>query len=239
MTTPALARQVRGKGRMYEHPNTGELVPSVTNVIGILNKPALLPWATKLVAEQAAAIKHSLPNLDDAEIVDMLKAAPWRSSGRAADRGTTIHAYLECRMLGIDPPEISGEAARYRKAADAWLEDWQPEVVATEQTVFGPDYAGTGDLWCTRDGELAVVDFKSSKAIYAEAALQLAALGRATLRADGEPQPQAKQGWVVRIGEKGYEAKQVADLDANYEVFRALIGAWHWQNGEDVYVAAV
>lgn len=224
---------------MYEHPNTGELVPSVTNIIGVLNKPALPRWAAKVVAEQAAAMKASLGNLDDAEIVDMLKAAPWRSSGRAADRGTTIHAYLECRMLGIDPPEISGEAARYRKAADAWLEDWQPEVVATELTVFGPDYAGTGDLWCMRDGVLTVVDFKSSKAIYNEAALQLAALARATVRPDGTPQQQAEQGWVVRIGEKGYEAKQVADLDANYQVFRALIGAWHWQNGEDVYVAAV
>lgn len=239
MTTPTLAQNVKGKGRHYSHPTTGELVPSVTNIIGVLNKPALPRWAAKVVAEQAAAMKHSLRNLEDAEIVDLLKGAPWRSSGRAADRGTTIHAYLECRMLGIDPPEISGEAARYRKSADAWLDEWKPEVVATEQTVFGPDYAGTGDLWCTRDGDLAVVDFKSSKAIYAEAALQLAALARATLRADGEPQPQAKQGWVVRIGEKGYEAQQVADLDYNYAAFRACLQAWHWQNGEGVYVAAV
>ena len=236
MTTPPLAQNVRGKGRHYQHPATGELVPSVTNIIGILNKPALPRWAAKVVAEQAASMKASLANLDDAEIVDMLKGSPWRKSGRAADRGTTIHAYLECRMLGIDPPEISGEAARFRRAADEWLDDWKPEVVATEQTVFGPDYAGTGDLWCMRDGTLAVVDFKSSKAIYSEAALQLAALARATVRADGEEQPQAEQGWVVRIGEKGYEVKQVADLDANYAAFRSCLEAWKWQNGEEVYL---
>lgn len=236
MTTPALAQNVRGKGRHYADPRTGDLLPSVTNVIGVLNKPALPRWAAKVVAEQAAAMKHSLPNLDDAEVIDMLKGSPWRQSGRAADRGTTIHVYLECRMLGIDPPEISGEAARYRKAADAWLDEWKPEVVATEQTVFGDGYAGTGDLWCIRDGVLAVVDFKSSKAIYAEAALQLAALAKADVRSDGEPQPQAEQGWVVRIGEKGYEAKQVADLDGCYEAFRALLAAWRWQNGEEVYL---
>ena len=85
MTTPALAQNVKGKGRHYQHPKTGELVPSVTNIIGVLNKPALPRWAAKVVAEQAAAMKTSLPNLDDAEVVDMLKGAPWRSSTRAAD----------------------------------------------------------------------------------------------------------------------------------------------------------
>jgi hypothetical protein len=41
--------------------------------------------------------------------------------------------------------------------------------------------------------------------------------------------------WVVRIGEDGYEAKRVADLDYNYAAFRACLQAWHWMNGEVVY----
>lgn len=236
MTTPALAQNVKGKGRHYQHPKTGELVPSVTNIIGVLNKPALPRWAAKVVAEQAAAMKASLPNLEDAEVVDMLKGAPWRSSTRAADRGTTIHAYLEARMQGLDPKEISGEAARYRKAADAWLADWEPEPVQVELTVFGPDYAGTGDLWCRpKGGGVCLVDYKTSKAIYAEAALQLAALAHATADPDGNPPPRVDAAWVVRIGEDGYEAKRVADLDYNYAAFRACLQAWHWMNGEEVY----
>ena len=236
MTTPALAENVKGKGRHYRHPATGDLVPSVTNIIGILNKPALPRWAAKVVAEQAAAMKDSLRNLEDAEIIDLLKAAPWRSSTRAADRGTTIHAYLEAKMVGLDPQEISGEAARYRKAADAWLADWQPTPIATELTVFGPDYAGTGDLWCRPShGGVAIVDYKTSKAIYSEAAMQLAALAHATMQADGTPAIGVDEAWVVRIGEDGYEAKRVADLDYNYAAFRACLQAWHWQNGEEVY----
>ena len=236
MTTPALAENVKGKGRHYRSPLNGELVPSITNVIGVLNKPALPRWAAKVVAEQAAAMKTSLPNLEDEEIVDLLKAAPWRSSTRAADRGTTIHAYLEARMVGLDPQEISGEAARYRKAADAWLADWQPTPLATELTVFGDGYAGTGDLWCRPShGGVAIVDYKTSKAVYAEAALQLAALAHATTTPDGTPTMGVDEAWVVRIGEDGYEAKRVADLDYNYAAFRALLAAWHWQNGEEVY----
>lgn len=42
MTTPALAENVKGKGRHYKHPVTGELLPSITNVLGAaVNKPAL------------------------------------------------------------------------------------------------------------------------------------------------------------------------------------------------------
>jgi len=236
MTTPALAQNVRGKGRHYEHPNTKELVPSITNVIGVLNKPALPRWAARVVAEQAVAMRDSLPKLDEAEAVDMLKGSPWRKSTRAADRGTTIHSYLEARMRDEDPQEISGEAALYRKAADQFLDEWNPEPLHLELTVFGPDYAGTGDMWAVlNNGATAVLDYKTSKAIYPEAALQLAALARAQLTPDGGIAPTVDEAWVIRIGHDGYEAQRVADIDYNYQAFRACLQAWRWMNGEGVY----
>jgi hypothetical protein len=211
----------------------------VTNVLGVINKPALPRWSAKVVAEQAAAMKHSLRNLEDAEIVDLLKGAPWRSSSRAADRGTTIHAYLEARMLGLDLPEVKGEAAMYRDAAEAWLDEWQPEVVATELTVFGGGYAGTGDLWCKRDGRMCIVDFKTSKDIYAEAALQIAALWGAWTVPGGDPVPHVQQdtdGWVVRIGVDGFDAKQVRDLPGCLAVFSSCLSLWRWQNDKETYL---
>ena len=234
MTTPLLAENVKGRGRHYKHPNTGDLVPSVTNIIGVLDKPALPRWSALEVAKKAWELRLSLANMDEADAVDVLKGAPWRKSGRAADRGTTIHAYLEARMLGLTPEIVEGEALRYRDAAEAWLDEWQPEVIATERTVFGPDYAGTGDLWCRRDGKVTIVDFKTSKAIYKEAALQIAALWAAPVQADGtvDPAPDDAEGWVVRIGEDGFEARQVVDLAGNYEVFRSLIDAWHWSKSD-------
>jgi len=236
VTTPALAQNVKGKGRHYQHPKTGELVPSVTNVIGVLNKPALPRWAALKVAEQAVAMRDSLTRLDEEEAVTILKQSPWRSSTRAADRGTTIHAYLEAKMLGLDPREISGDAARYRNAADEFIADWEPKPVHIEQTVFGPDYAGTGDLWAVlNNGATAIIDYKTSKAVYPEAALQLAALAHATLDAEGQETRKPDEAWVIRIGEDGYEAKQVADLDYNYQAFRACLQVWHWVNGEKVY----
>lgn len=238
MTTPALAENVKGKGRHYRHPFTGHLVPSITNVIGVLNKPALPRWAAKVVAEQAVAMRESLPNLDPAEAVDLLKGAPWRSSGRAANRGTTVHAYLEARLQGLEPELLEGEALKYRAAAEAWLDRWQPEVVATELTVFDRRYAGTGDLWCKVDGEMRIVDFKTSKAIYPEAALQLAALAGARDVVDGIAPHYLEDRvscWVVRIGERSFSEKQVADVPASLRAFRALLDAWEWQQ-QDPYV---
>ena len=128
MTTPALAENVRGRGRHYRHPDFDELVPSVTNVISILDKPALPRWSARVVAEQAAAMKDSLPKLDDDEIIDMLKGAPWRSSNRSASRGTDVHEWLERHLaLDDDLPELEGEAAQYLAGAQAWLDSLEGE----------------------------------------------------------------------------------------------------------------
>ena len=242
MTTPALAQNVKGKGRHYQGAD-GELVPSVTNVIGILDKPALPRWAANEVAKRAAALKTSLAGMSDADVVDTLKGAPWSKSTRAADRGTDIHAYLEHRLNGWDTPELSSDALPFKAAADDWYEQVGVNLteVRTEVTMFTGVYAGTCDLVAMRDGRWMLADFKTSKAIYDEAALQLAALAGCLTDADGDRLP-----WVddddmithkpalvaVRIGEDGWEEKRVADLYGTLAAFHSLLRAWHWRHGK-------
>jgi hypothetical protein len=238
VSTPALAQNVRGKGRHYTNPQTGDLVPSVTNVIGILDKPALPRWSAKMVAETAYRMRHSLPGMEQNEAVDMLKGSPWSRSKRAAERGTDIHAYLEARLNGWEPEELSADAEPYKAAADDWLgKDVEP--VATELTMFHPLYAGTCDLVARIDGRLTIADFKTSKAVYDEAALQLAALMGCAVDDTGETLP-----WrdgdgemtdipdllVVRIGEDGWEEKRVADPMGSLRVFFSLLDAWNWKH---------
>jgi hypothetical protein len=242
MTTPALAENVKGKGRHYRTTD-GELVPSVTNVIGILDKPALPRWAAKMVAERAMQLKHSLGRMDDSEVVDTLKGAPWSKSQRAADRGTDIHAYLEARLNRLEPEELSADAEPYRDAADDWFDQVGAsfEDVRTEVTLFHPNYAGTTDLIGTLDGRINIVDFKTSKAIYDEAALQLAALAGCYMDAQGLPVPwRDETGFmaevprlvVVRIGMDKWEEKEVADAKASVGVFFGLLEAWHWKHSK-------
>ena len=238
MTTPALAENVRGKGRHYKHPTTGELVPSVTNVIGILDKPALPRWSAKMVAETAYRMRHALPEMDESEAVDMLKGSPWSKSKRAADRGTDIHGYLEARLNSWEPEELSDEAEQYRAAAEDWLGQ-DIEVIETEQTMFHPYYAGTCDLVARIDGVLTVADFKTGKAIYDEAALQMAALFGCHHDQHGDPlawrdaegeMTEMPQLMAIRIGTDRFETKTVADPLASLRAFHALREAWEWKN---------
>lgn len=232
MTEPALAQSVKGKGRHYSDPRTDTLVPSVTNVIGTLDKPAIGRWAAKVVAEQAVALAGSLANLDPHEAVDMLKSSPWRNSTRAASRGTSIHEVLERLTLGEDAPALTGPAAEYQTGIDLFLAEHEIEPWHTEISMFGQGYAGTADLIGVVDGKAAVLDYKSGKGLYDEVSLQLAALRACDVMVvDGEivDVPPTEIGVAVLIKPDGYLIKQVDDLDACYRAFMSLLDVWRWK----------
>jgi hypothetical protein len=242
MTTPALSEHVRGRGRHYRNPVTGDLVPSVTNVIGTLSKgEALTRWSAKMVAETAYRMRNALPNMEETEAVDLLKSSPWNRSKRASERGTDIHAYLEARLNGLAPEPLSDDAMPYKDAADDWFEyaGASLEEVQTEVTMFHPGYAGTTDLIAKQDGKWVVADFKTSKQIWDEAALQLSALAACLTLADGSLVPWRDEHGglvdqpellVVRIGVDGWQEKVVADPHGSLVAFFGLLDAWHWKH---------
>jgi len=235
MTTPVLAEQVKGKGRHYRIPDTDHLVPSVTNIISVLDKPALPYWAAKMVAQTAWELRDAIGNLEEDEAVDLLKGSPWRRSRRAADRGTTIHEWLQARVLGLPLPDTDGEAAEYVDAAESWVQRFNPVPVHTEVTLFGDGYAGTADAILEIGGQVYLIDYKTSSGLYPEVALQLSALAWSdTMIADGEVQntPEIDRVAAVRIGKDGkWEMREVMDVRDCVEAFDHLLAVWHWKHG--------
>lgn len=242
MTTPALAETVKGKGRHYRHPETELLVPSVTNVLAMLNKPALVGWAAREVAMLAATMREVLPQMSYEDTVDLLKGAASRKGNSAGARGTTIHSWLEDMLLGRKPPELTGQALDYEAAAQSWYDTFDPEVIATETTMFADGYAGTADAVVRMHGEVWLLDFKTSKAVYGEAALQAAALANGSLWHDGvTPLTSVRidRLGIVRIGLNGkWELKEVADRTAQLDAFLSLLNVWHWQHDTTKYTEA-
>jgi hypothetical protein len=233
VSVPVLSEQVRGKGRMYRHPMLGELVPSVTNVIGMLEKPALPRWAAIEVAKGAYKMRHALTEMDEAEAVGILKQLPWSKADRAADRGTDIHEWLEAALLGQNLPTLAAEAEKYRPAAQGWLDWYQAEAgvtLATEQTFLHDEYAGTADLVCDVKGERWLIDFKTSKGLYESVALQLSALAAAYCLPDESDNWTFDRLVAVRIGEDGWEMAEVTDRHGSFGAFLGLLDVWRWKH---------
>src|SRR5262249_49383629 len=116
----------------------------------------------------------------------------WVKANRdATDLGQAAHAIIQWhtrRMLGLPDlgPEPSGPDGAMQ-AGLAWLDwtkavDFQPQH--TERLVYCPQcaYAGTCDAVAKVQGQLVVVDYKTGKAVYREAHLQVAAYKHALLR---------------------------------------------------------
>lgn len=181
------------------HDIDGKKLPSVTTILGILNKPALMPWAAKITAEavQQLIYDNGIHNLlegtvtlsfeDDAEgrkglenILLEAKKAHRTKKKEAADLGTLVHEAIQHWIESggtMQPAEIADERVRMGlESFLAWGEQHDVEIVSFEQVVSDKlSYAGRYDLLAKVDGLLTLVDFKTSSGIWPEYWMQTAA----------------------------------------------------------------
>lgn len=167
---------------------------SVTTLLGEgIPKPQLTRWAAREVATYAVEQRDSwlkLAESDPLAAIELLKEAPYRSTGRAADRGTSVHSILEAIALGNEPkvePGLEGYAAQIRR----FYAEHEPVVELAEATVYNLEfgYAGTLDSIMRLDGVRSLVDMKTtdkgpsarSRPPYPEVALQAVAYARSEL----------------------------------------------------------
>lgn len=154
---PTHARHVPGKGRYYLRPSTGEQLVSVTTVLDVAAKPALVPWAAKAVANYAWELLPRMvaASLDDTamtEITREMKDRPEVVRERASNLGTRIHHLAEAHLTGRPEPD-DDEAAPYVAQYLRFLADFgvdiERDVEAAECTLLNTreGYAGTCDLY--------------------------------------------------------------------------------------------
>ena len=169
--------------RYYE--KDGEKYPSVTSVLGLLDKKALVPWAAKCVAEYAAArldhdciySKHDIVK----HLTECRNAWVWESD-KATTIGTNVHDMAEAV---VNPDVECCKTAKCNEEANCmcafyeWLGEHDVKVIETETAIYGNGYAGRIDMIALVDGVVTLVDLKTSKSIYAEYRLQVAAYAKA------------------------------------------------------------
>jgi len=237
---PALARGKTGRRYVWP-PGTDKpelVVPSVTTILGNMNKPALVNWAAKEVATYAVDNIPSWENLPPGDAVDLLKRAPYRNMTRKGDIGTAVHAAVEATASEGDAPTIDPDLLPYVAGAIQFFEDMVETVLFLEVTIFNRtfEYAGTTDaILILKDGRTAMTDWKTSKNIYPEVALQLQAYAAGEFIGfpDGTTKdlPKADIGLAVHLpGDTTYTAKEVPLSDRLFRTFVALRTIQSWKD---------
>lgn len=158
------------------------LLPSVTQVLKILDKPSLRQWMIRQ-AVYAVTTAPDVPgeSLDEkiARILDQ-EAQQDEESKIAMDRGTQIHAALENYFLGKEVDPVIME----------WIEPCakavcqRGQLVTCEKILVGKGYAGKVDLILESTDHWLILDWKSCKKLpekgaWLEHRLQAAAYAQA------------------------------------------------------------
>lgn len=251
MANPKQATTARGGKRFYDW--RGERYWSVTTILGGgVPKPALVPWGMKAVAEAAVSRRGALAEMladcrtpeacrrgefceycDDA--IRWLKGLPYANRDRAADLGTSVHEAIEAHVLGKPMPPWPTIIRPRMEQFVRFLEEWQPEFEMSEASVYNRTerYAGTLDGIAVIQGRRLIIDVKSGKGVYPEAALQLSMYRYAEFvgSPDGEevPMPAVDGAAVLHLTDHGYE---LVDVRADEQVYRAALFArevFRWQ----------
>lgn len=163
------------------------LLPSVTSIISVLDKPQLNQW------KQNTILAHSLtlPKIEGESVDDFAKRVSedyYKSGQETMDLGSRVHAAIANYIQSGRIPE--DELKPYLNAYLEWIRVNNFTVESSEKTIVGPDYAGTYDLIVTdRMHHRVLVDIKTTTIKgklkgYDEWVMQLAAYNAVT-KCDG------------------------------------------------------
>ena len=175
----------KSPARYYTH--NGVKLPSVTSILTLLSKGALIPWAAncavKYIEDYFDKVGYTNGIGDDN--VQKARTAYRQASIEAADYGTYIHEmcelYLQTEFEIIFAHE---QTQKLMTSFYAWCKKHHVKPIETEVVVYGDGYAGRVDLICEidcfwykskdkKDQEagrrkrvIALIDFKTGKGSY-------------------------------------------------------------------------
>ena len=205
VSPPSLSTLER-KGGYYEID--GQFYPSVTTILQVINKPALLGWYAKLGKEEADKVKQE-----------------------SADFGKTVHELIRVVLDGgtVDYDKTDAVVGGCLKSFEEWVRLVEFQPLLTEQTVHSKvhGFAGTLDALGLVYGIPTLIDWKTSSGVYDEMKLQIAAYDVAVKEmALGTPLMHL----IVRLDKKTRRCHPQA-VQVGAEAFGAFLSAkslWSW-----------
>jgi len=235
----------------HEYKVNGEIFPSVTTILGIIDKSGpLMNWATKVTVDymhnnlkqQGARIF-----IDDIELnIENAGKIFYRAKQEhsiikteAGDIGTKAHAEIEKIIKTDTEPteiELSAMDPRVANAVRSYL-TWRAEShfrpIHSEERVaiLKHKFAGTIDCIGTLNGKRTLIDLKTSNNIYPEMKLQVAAYAKAWEETHNEKIEDVR---ILRIGKDKpeFECHIIDNIDSLLSVFLSCISIYLWRKAE-------
>ena len=207
------------------------LVPSVTTILNVAAKPALLAWMQQQVLRAALTLPRR-PDEPEKDSIDRIISDSKEQGKAAADAGTDIHASIQGHYE--DKP-----TGKHQESVDACvkaIKDHFGDAIWISERSFAHEagFGGKCDLFCA--GTLnAVVDIKTKEFTdpdkiggYDEHLMQLAAY-RVGL---GIPKARCANVFVSRNVPGLVVVKEwpLEDLDTGWEMFTHLLAFWQLKN---------
>jgi len=234
-------------------------VPSVTTVLGIMDKPAVGVFKAKEAAKALLNLYRNHPEAlqwskPDDEIIKWALAQADKVRDTAASLGSSVHllADLEGMPSGASETaykgfQVSDDTIPYLEAYRGFLGRYSASsIVSSEHAVWSlQGYAGTYDLMMTIDGELWLIDIKTSgKGPYPEWGLQLAGYRWADyIVLPGDPvlypMPQIQRAGVLHLRPDLYTDTgwRLIEYPISYDLdyrkgFLAALELYRWREGK-------
>ena len=166
----------RSQGHWYttDHANhKDKVLPSVTGITGILDKPGLVPAAVKLSVEKLA---EQFQLSGDDQTVKAAKKHYKEVWGTAAKEGTEAHI-IAARMMTGEEYDVPASLPSIVESVDLYRESLGDiEIIGVERLLAHPflNYAGAADFIYSRNGQVTIDDWKTGSIGYPEQAAQLA-----------------------------------------------------------------
>lgn len=169
--------------KLDDKPITG-----VTSILGVINKPALLSWASGCASDYIRDEVAKIASKNDGFEYLKVLAAEWerilleakkayaQKRDKAADIGSLAHAWCE-KWIQDNAIPVEKELALITDNFVKWATDKKMKFLASELRVYDDDmfYCGTFDFLCEIDGKVYLGDLKTGSGIYPEMFLQTAA----------------------------------------------------------------
>jgi len=194
-------------GLRHRYTWEGKEIKSVTTVLKVINKPALINWASGCAVDFISEQIKPGESYDELELSAMwqgARKAHWQKKVDAGDLGTFLHKWVESYIKGEKPGKPVNEQLQESVLKFLiWVKKHNVKFLLSEQVIFSKKYmyCGTTDFICTIDGKMYIGDLKTSSGIYPEMWIQTSAYRHA--RSEEFTNEKFEGQLIVRIGKDG------------------------------------